>query len=393
MSIGCFFFPHFPFQVESGGNPSIQGQPVIIGGFPHERKSVLDASETALSLGVADGMPLRQAYGLCPEAIFLPADEDSYRKAFEEILCLLEEFSSTVEDDEWGLAFIENPFEVAAAEYIDDIRRTIGKQTGFNVSASCANGKFIAHIAARVATSGSMLFIPRGTESQFLSDLPVGFLPGPVDVMRRLELLGIVSIGQLASLPRNAVSEEFGLTGEFLWDLSNGIDKSVLVSRQIPQRIEEGFCFESSVDDEARLIAEMKIAVNRLVLQLNQRWQCCSKMTLSLGLDDGHIVQDAIDLKAPTSSPDEILRQIHQRLKLFRVSRPISEVRISLSDTCPEKGSQMSLINDRSRVSGSLLKTIKRLQQRYRQPVVRKLIPSKSNSKLPEQAYSLGDFS
>jgi len=393
MSVGCFFFPHFPLQVKARGNPSIQRQPVIIGGFPHERKSVLDASEAALSSGVSEGMPLRQAYGLCPEAIFLPADEDSYRKAFEEILCLLDDFSSTIEDGGLGLALIENPFETSAAEYIDDIRRTISEQTTFSASASCANGKTIAHIAARIAAPESIIFIPTGKEAQFLSALPASFLPGPAEIMRRMELLGITTIKQLASLPQGAVSEEFGLIGEHLWKLSNGIDKSILVPRQVPQRIDESLCFEAPVDDEACLMAGMKIVVNRLVLQLNQRWQCCSRMMLSLALDSGHIIQDAIDLKASTSSPEEILRQLHQRLRLLCFNSPVSEVRISLSDTCPEKGSQMSLMDDRSKITGNLLKTIKRLQHKYRQPVVRKLVSAKSNSRLPERAFSLADFS
>ena len=67
---------------------------LIIGGFPHERKTVLDCSGKAATLGVHPGMTLSQASYRCPEAVFLPVDEAGYAQAFEEVLDILDRFSA-----------------------------------------------------------------------------------------------------------------------------------------------------------------------------------------------------------------------------------------------------------------------------------------------------------
>ena len=65
MRVGCFFFPHFPVQVEAREDATLTGRPIIIGGLPYERKAVYDASQEALDCGIRSGMPLREAYALC----------------------------------------------------------------------------------------------------------------------------------------------------------------------------------------------------------------------------------------------------------------------------------------------------------------------------------------
>jgi nucleotidyltransferase/DNA polymerase involved in DNA repair len=63
-------------------NDSLKGKSIIIGGLPYERKVVYDASQETLSCGVRQGMPLREAYALCPQGVFLPLDEGKYATAF-----------------------------------------------------------------------------------------------------------------------------------------------------------------------------------------------------------------------------------------------------------------------------------------------------------------------
>ena len=59
-------------SVEQLDNPELRGKPVIVGGKPEDRRSVVStASYEARAFGVHSAMPTYQAYRLCPQGIFL----------------------------------------------------------------------------------------------------------------------------------------------------------------------------------------------------------------------------------------------------------------------------------------------------------------------------------
>ncbi|MDH4218959.1 MAG: DNA polymerase IV, partial [Candidatus Aminicenantes bacterium] len=59
-------------------NPALKGKPVIVGGLPHERGVASTASYEARKYGVHSGMPLRKAYQLCPQGIFIRGNHQIY---------------------------------------------------------------------------------------------------------------------------------------------------------------------------------------------------------------------------------------------------------------------------------------------------------------------------
>lgn len=66
-------------------------------------------------------MPLRTAYRLCPDAVYLPVDFDSYAAISQRIKAILHEFSPTCEDSGLDEAYLdishrdEPPEQIAAA--------------------------------------------------------------------------------------------------------------------------------------------------------------------------------------------------------------------------------------------------------------------------------------
>ena len=66
--------------VEIQRRPELRGRPIIVGGHgdPRARGVVSTATYEARRFGVRSGMPLRTAWRLCPQAVFLPVDFDTY---------------------------------------------------------------------------------------------------------------------------------------------------------------------------------------------------------------------------------------------------------------------------------------------------------------------------
>jgi len=81
MRIACVYIPHFHVQIEFLRSPELKKRPAVIGGTPDERAAVIDCSDAAAGKGVCTGMPLRDAYHLCPEAAFLTFDKDLAEEA------------------------------------------------------------------------------------------------------------------------------------------------------------------------------------------------------------------------------------------------------------------------------------------------------------------------
>src|SRR5580693_7003380 len=87
----------FFVSVEELYDPSLKGKPVVVGGRPNERGVVSAASYAARKFGVHSAMPLRTAYKMCPQAIFVEGHRDRYREYSGRVFEVLNQFSPSVE--------------------------------------------------------------------------------------------------------------------------------------------------------------------------------------------------------------------------------------------------------------------------------------------------------
>jgi len=418
MRVACFFFPHFVVQVETKDDRSLRGRPVIIGGLPYERKAVCDASKEALARGIRQGMLLREAYALCPQGVFLPPDEEKYADAFATVLTLLTSYSPVVEAGHRELCprpslrtpgvgmspaersvFIdlgkEGPDDDAELQLVEEARQMIEKRLRLYPFVSVASNKFVAWAAGRIAGPGQVMVVTGREGKDFLKDLPVCLLPASSITLERLELLGIYRIGQLAALSPAALSLEFGNEGEWLWELSNGIDGSRLTPWSEAPVLKEQIHFEPAAESMDQVLAggyELLAALSR---QLKERWQSCLRLTISMHFDNDHIAQRVFHFKEATSSRETMLRHLKQHLESARFTAPVSEMRLTLTDLCPESGRQVPIPSgfpdERVKHGERLASAISWLRQRYGKSVVGRVL-ARPNSALPEESFSFTEL-
>src|SRR6266542_3981921 len=87
----------FFVSVEELFAPGLKGKPVVVGGRPDERGVVSAASYEARKFGVHSALPLRTAYKLCPQAIFVEGHPERYREYSGKVHEVLQRFSPKVE--------------------------------------------------------------------------------------------------------------------------------------------------------------------------------------------------------------------------------------------------------------------------------------------------------
>ncbi|MCR5047297.1 MAG: DNA polymerase IV, partial [Treponema sp.] len=96
----CFFhvdLDAFFASVEQLIHPEWRGKPVIVGGLPGDRRSVVStASYEARKFGVHSAMPLARALELCPNGIYTRGNYKLYSEYSDKIMAIFSEYSPDV---------------------------------------------------------------------------------------------------------------------------------------------------------------------------------------------------------------------------------------------------------------------------------------------------------
>ena len=216
--------------VEQRDRPDLRGKPVIVGGgAPTARGVVSAASYEARRYGVHSAMPLRTAYALCPQGVFLPVDGRKYQRVSREVMAILRRFTPLVEPISIDEAFLDVTASralfgdgptIAAA-----IKAAIVAEVGLTASVGVATTKLVAKVASDLRKPDGLVVVPAGEEAAFLAPLPIGRLWGVGEkTAAALGEFGVTTIGDLAQIPEEILARRFGKHGGSLGARARGID-------------------------------------------------------------------------------------------------------------------------------------------------------------------------
>jgi len=397
MKVVCVHIEHFAAAAEIRERPELKSHPIVIGGFPSDRKPVFECSVEAVESGIVPGIPLRQAHQLCPDAIFIPLDEDKYVRAFDNVLDVLEQFSPTVEADGLGRAFLDGSGLEGLFGSDETLARRISsevsQQTRIEPRIGMASNKFTAAVAATMASAKKPHIVTKGKERAFLASLPANLLPISEDTKRRLDLLGLRTMSQIASLPLDALANQFGDEGVLAHQLANGIDERPLIPRSKPAILEQELSCENPLESVDTVLAALGRLLDKLIPTLKNRNQVCGQIRLCLHLDGASSWYDSLNLKEPTDSKREITSLIKHRLETAHLSAGVTEIRLGLTQLGGEMAKQSSLLTrERVRQDAQLKRAARQLQARFGKNPLKKIVQVDPGSRIPERRSGLTDF-
>ena len=211
-----------------GEETDLREVPSAVAGDKASRHSIILAkSIPAKKYGIQTGEPLFQALEKCPELVVIPPDYGLYVQASRHFVDMLRQFSPAVEqysiDEAWvdmtGTQRLWGPPRLAA----ELMRRRINEELGFTVNIGISSNKLLAKMAGDFEK-------PNKVHTLFPEEMAAKFFPLPVRDLflvgakteRKLQMLGIYTIGDLAAADVRVLKKRLGKQGELLWHFANG---------------------------------------------------------------------------------------------------------------------------------------------------------------------------
>lgn len=202
--------------------------PSVVAGDKESRRSIILAkSAPAKKFGIQTGEPLFQALEKCPDLKVVEPDYELYVTASRHFVELLRQFSPMVEqysiDEAWvDMTGTQRLFgsPVTAGE---TLRRRVWEELGFTVNVGISTNKLLAKMAGDFEKPNKVhTLFPEEMERK-MWPLPVRdlFLVGGA-TERKLALMGIRTIGDLAKADPGLLKRKLGKYGMTIWHFANG---------------------------------------------------------------------------------------------------------------------------------------------------------------------------
>ena len=315
----------FFVSVEELFDPSLKGKPVVVGGRPNERGVVSAASYAARKFGVHSAMPLRTAYKMCPQAIFLEGHPERYRECSEQVYQVLRSFSPLVEMASIDEAYLDMtgterllgpPLQAAHKLHV-----RMKEATRLNCSVGIAASRLVAKISSDQAKPNGVLWVIPGREPAFLAPLEVRKVPGVGKVTEKnLHALGIRKVGDLAKLEEGFLEQRFGKWGMALAGKSLGMDAggwfdSEIGAEEGPKSISHEHTFSEDTSDVVKIEATLARLSEMVGRRLREHGLTARTVQLKLRYSDFSTITRAHSLARGTQLDTELFEEIRE---LFR---------------------------------------------------------------------------
>jgi hypothetical protein len=411
------YWPHLPIRLaRARSSAPFEAEPIVLGGMPWTNGTVLDASRSALELGVRPGMPLGAAHRLAPEARFLDPNPEADGAALEAALDRLAGFSPGVaaEADPTvpgfgraevqldGLARLWGPEPLIASRIAEALTDVLPGPPLAGIGGTRFAAAVAASLAGRAAPGGAaatggvrLHVVEPGEDARFLEPLPAATLSRDPMVRARLDRFGLRRIGQVAELPLSAVVARFGAEGEGIHARARGLETEPFRPRRAPERMALALPIEPPVTD----IEALRFVLHRLAAtfgdQLVARGAAAGRARLTLELDGTFAAGETppalvVDqrLPEPTSEGLAVERLLLARLEASPPPAPVSRMELELGDVAPAAGCQLTLFTPQTGRTGRLDWQLARLGLRFGEHRIGWMEIGDPEAPLPETRWS-----
>lgn len=251
-------------------------------------------------------------------------------------------------------------------ELAEEILSEITKRTG--LTATCGIGPNI--LLAKIAMDTEAKKYKNGIAKWEYKDIPTKLWTiSPLSKMwgigprmeKRLNYLGIRSIGDLAKYDKNKLKDKFGVMGLELWEHANGIDLSKISDMSNYKPKDKSYS-NSQVLFKDYNGENVKIIISEMVDMVCKRLRLGNKQGSVIGLAIGYSKNvgggfyHVMKIDAPTDVNKKVLECCMLLLDRYYTGLPIRKVGVSVGNLSDKNSIQLNLFEDFEKVQKEEIK-------------------------------------
>ena len=368
---------NFYASVEIATNKELGGKPIIVCGDPENRHGiVLAKNQLAKNCGIKTGDTVYEAKEKCPSVVPVPPHFEKYvyysRKVFE----IYNNYTDKIEyfgiDECWLDVTGSIKLFGSGKEIADKIRQEVKDKYNLTISVGVSFTKPFAKLGSDLKKPDATTVIDRSNFKEVAWNLPCGDL---IMVGRRTEKklneMGIITIGDLARANRDIMREKFGIVGVNLVNTALGIDNEQVryAGESVPPKsVSNGTTTKSDMtnkEDAIRVIYALSDLVAYRLRKLNMN---CSGVGLFYKYNDFTGEQKNCKLPFTTDSATEI-GKIASSILVNSVNfnyKPLRAITVSCYGLKQnDEGSQVTFDTPRLEKNKKIDETLDKIKSKY----------------------------
>lgn len=362
--------------------------PSAIGGDEKKRHGIILAkSISAKQCGVRTGESIMEARRKCPQLYLAPANYALYKKNSRAFMEILREYSPDVEPysideafmDMTGMQTLFGPPEKAAHTIKDRIR----DELGFTVNVGISRNKYLAKMASDFQKPDQVHTLYPEEIQEKMWPLPVGeLLFVGRSTVKKLETMGIRTIGQLAKTDVGILRGALKKQGESIWNFANGIDFSLV---QTEPEMNKGYGNSTTISFDVTDAEAAKTVLLALAESVAARLRKdeVKIQVVSVTIKDNQLKKMSHQkvLREATDVTNEIYQTACELFEELWDGRPIRLLGVSTSKTQEEDVRQLSLFDDDGHEKWEQMdQAIDKIRKKYGSDAVKRASFLKDNS-------------
>ncbi len=326
----------FYASVEQLDNPDLRNKPVAVGGSS-ERGVVSAASYEARKFGVKSAMSSVIAKRNCPSLIFVKPRFERYKEVSNQIRKIFLEYTDLVEPlslDEAYLDVTENKKGIPSATLIaKEIRDKIKNKTGLNASAGISINKFIAKVASDINKPNGQKTVNPEEVEEFLEQLQIRKFYGVGKVTaEKMYQLGIFKGVQLKEKSEEFLTQNFGKSGKYYYNVVRGIHNSEVKADRIRKSLGAERTFNENIASEIFMLERLSNIAEEIERRLKKSKVAGKTVTLKIKYSDFTLQTRSKTLPYYIASKDIILETSKELLYQEKMKNSVRLLGITLSN-------------------------------------------------------------
>ncbi len=309
---------------EQSRDPKLRGKPVITGA---ERGIAASMSYEAKACGVTRAMRLSEIKRICPGAIILPSDYETYSILSQRLYDIVRRYTPEVEEysiDECfaDLTGMRRTLRMSYPSIAEKIKDDLARELGFTFSMGLAPNKVVAKIGSKWNKPNGLTVIPARDIPNFTGKLPVkkvwGIGPSTTAFLNKFGIRTALDfsmkdeswVNQYLSKPFQEIWRE--LNGEAVYALN-------LETKESYASIQKVKTFTPPSRDRDFVFSQLGKNIENACIKARRYKLAAEKIYFFLRTQDFHDRGMEIKFSRPTFFPHEIIKAVDENFnQIFR---------------------------------------------------------------------------